>query len=641
MSRILLINPAKDVPLLDWAMRYPPLGLMSVAAELEGHEVEIVDLKVDQLREEDFRRKMSATDIVGISVLTPSVDYALELCRLAKQYNCFTVLGGVHPSMDPQLVNNPEVDIVVRGEGEFSFKEIADGKSPKKIAGISYVDGGKVIHNPDRTPANLSDLPYPRRDLISKYKGRYMAWGKSLDALSTARGCPHKCNFCCVPKVWGGYRERTPLDVVNEIKQMDPSTEIIAFVDDNFCHDMKRVGEICDLIIEEGLNNHLYSCFSRIDSIVRHPEIVDKMYIANMRVVFIGIEAATQESLDKMKKKTKIEDIYNACRILEEKGMMIWGGHIIGNLDDKYEDVEALINLSKTLPIDIAQFTVITPYPGTELYETAKEKNLIDEYDYTEYCECEPPMHTPHLSRMELLELEIKAYQEFYGFWASLGRIRRWSKNPAKKWVLDKNMSTFKEFGKFKRRTTYYFIDAYKEMLSKTEGVKTDKSLLVSGPKSYSITAGFIAGLITLLTTMSLDQGYISYTSLHTLHIFTDIVLASLITSVITSFAATWFAVKMYLRGRIISLRLRKPPKTRMTLLEKSKDNALHYGIIAFTIIALFCIIIIATGFYQSIPGGPFWIKEIPVAIIAFLTSFYTSFTSIDEVRNKEIILKT
>jgi anaerobic magnesium-protoporphyrin IX monomethyl ester cyclase len=641
MSRILLINPPKDVPLLDWAMRYPPLGLMSVAAMLEGHEVEILDLKVDRLEEEDIRRKMSSVDIVGISVLTPSVDSALELCKLAKQCGCLTVLGGVHPSLVPQLVDNPEVDIVVRGEGELSFKEIADGKSLDSIAGISYKDGDKVAHNPDRAPANLNDLPYPRRDLVFKYKMKYMAWGKRLDALSTARGCPYKCSFCCVPKVWKGYRERTPREVVKEIKQMDADAEVIAFVDDNFCHDMKRVGEICDLIVQEGLNDRLYSCFSRIDSIVRHPKVVDKMFAANMRVVFIGIEAASQASLDKMKKKTKLDDIYKACRILEEKGIMIWAGHIIGNLDDKYEDVAALIQLSKSMPIDIAQYTVITPYPGTELYETAKEKNLIDELDFTEYCECEPPMHTSHLSRMEILELEIKGYLEFYGFWAGLKRIRRWSKNPAKKWLLNKNMRTFREFGKFKRKCAFYFVRAYKEMLSKTEDTKTDETPLIIGPKLYSISAGLIAGLITLGTTIYLDQGYSAYTSLHPLYIFTDIVVASLITALTTAFVATWLAVKLYLRGGILSLRQRKPAKARRTLVEKSKYNALHYGIIAFTLMAFLSVFTIITGFYQSTPSGPLWIKEIPVALIAFLTSLIASFKSIDAVRNREITVKT
>jgi anaerobic magnesium-protoporphyrin IX monomethyl ester cyclase len=640
MSRILLINPAKDVPLLDWAMRYPPLGLMSVSFVLDGHEVEILDMKVDQLEEEEIRKKMSQADIVGISVLTPSIDSALELCRLAKQYGCLTVLGGVHPSLVPQIVENPEVDIVVRGEGELTFKEITDGESLNSIAGISYKDKDKVVHNPDRTPTNLSDLPYPRRDLVKKYRGKYKAWGKRLDALNTARGCPYKCSFCCVPKVWSGYRERTPQEVINEIKQMDPDAEIIAFVDDNFCYDMKRVEEICDLIIKEGLNDRLYSCFSRIDSIVRHPEVVDKMFAANLRVVFIGIEAASQASLDNMNKKTKLDDIHKACRILEEKGIMIWAGHIIGNLEDKYEDVAALIQLSKSLPIDIAQFTVITPYPGTELYETAKEKNLIDNFDFVEYCECEPPMHTPHLSRMEILELEIKGYLEFYGFWAVLKRIRRWSKNPAKKWLLNKNMRTFREFGKFKRKCTFYFVRAYKEMLGKTEDTKTDKTLILTGPKSYSATSAVIAGLITFIVTVLLDQGYSAYTSQLPLYIAINIILSSLITASATAFVATWLAVKLYLKGWILSLRPRKPAKTSRTLVGKAVDNALHYSIITFTLMTLFSVSIIATNFYQFTPGGILWMKEIPAALIAFIISLIVSFKSIDEVRNKEITVK-
>jgi anaerobic magnesium-protoporphyrin IX monomethyl ester cyclase len=638
MSRILLINPPKDVPLLDWAMRYPPLGLMSVASLLDGHEVEILDLKVDRIEVEDLKHKMSRADIVGISVLTPSIDSALELCRLAKHYGCLTVLGGVHPSLVPQCVENPEVDIVVRGEGEVSFKEIVDGKPLQSIAGISYKDKARVVHNPERAPAKLSFLPSPRRDLVSKYRGSYMAWGKRLDALSTARGCPYQCSFCCVPQVWRGYRERSPREVVDEIKQLDPDAEIIAFVDDNFCFDMKRVGDICDLIIQEGLNDRLYSCFSRIDSLVSHPEVVDKMYAANLRVVFIGIEAASQASLVTMKKKTTLEDISKACRLLEEKGMMIWAGHIIGNLEDTYEDVAALIRLSQALPLDIAQFTVITPYPGTELYETAKEQNLIDNFDFADYCECEPPMHTLHLSRMELLELEIKAYLEFYGFWAVFKRIRRWSKNPAKRWLLDNNMRTLREFGKYWRQCAFYFARAYKEMLGKTEGTSTDNTPLLVGPKVYSISAGVISGLITLVTTISLDKGYSVITSLHPLFQVLDIGVSSFIAASITSFVATWLAVTLYRRGWILSFRKRKLARTRRTLAEKAGDNALRYGVIACVLMTLFSVALIATNFHQVTSGGALWMKEIPVALLAFITSLFVSFKSIDAVRNKEII---
>jgi len=114
MAKILLVNPKKDVPLLDWAMRYPPLGLMYVAAVLDEHEIEMLDLKVEKIKKDELIRKIGSVDILGISVLTPSIDAALELCRIAKKFSVITVLGGVHPSLNPNVVENPEVDIVVR-----------------------------------------------------------------------------------------------------------------------------------------------------------------------------------------------------------------------------------------------------------------------------------------------------------------------------------------------------------------------------------------------------------------------------------------------------------------------------------------------------------------------------------------------
>ncbi|MHB8894716.1 MAG: B12-binding domain-containing radical SAM protein, partial [Candidatus Geothermincolia bacterium] len=349
MSRVLLINPPKEVPLLDWTMRYPPLGLMSVAASLGGHEVEILNMKVEKTGPKALAKKLSSFDIVGISVLTPSIDAALEICRIAKQCRVLTVLGGPHPTLVPGIVQYPEVDIVVRGEGEIAFREIADGRPLGSIQGVSFMSEAGVVHNPAGPSADLSLLPPPRRDLIAKYRGKHKAFGMSMDAITTTRGCPYRCNFCCVHRLWEGYRELSPEEVIAEIKRADRA-EVISIVDDNFCEDMGRVEAICDLIIREGLNDRIYSVFSRVSSIVRHPEVVRKMAAANMRVVFIGIEAATQAGLDRMRKKTSIPDIHEACRILENSGIMIWAGHIIGNLDDTRDDVEALIKMSRQLP---------------------------------------------------------------------------------------------------------------------------------------------------------------------------------------------------------------------------------------------------------------------------------------------------
>ncbi|MBU4219921.1 MAG: B12-binding domain-containing radical SAM protein [Actinobacteria bacterium] len=635
MSRVLLINPPKEVPVLDWTMRYPPLGLMSVAAALDGHEVEILDMKVEKVKGEKIRGKLSSVDIVGITVLTPSIDSALELCRIAKEYKVLTVLGGVHPSLMPQIIENPEVDIVVRGEGEYSFKEIVDGKPLGSISGISYMNGTSVVHNPDRPHADLNTLPPPRRDLIFKYKNKYEAFGKRLDALSTARGCPYKCSFCCVPKVWQGYRELSPREVVNEIRRMDRA-EIVSIVDDNFCQDMRRVEEICDLIIQEGLNDRLYSVFSRADSIVRYPEIVQKMARANMRVVFVGIEAATQAALDRMNKKTKIEDIYKACEILETNGILIWAGHIIGNLNDTYGDVETLIRMSKKLPIDIADFTVVTPYPGTDLYRLAGEKNLIDEFDFAEYCECEPHMHTPYLSRIEIMELEIKAYMKFYGFWAMVMRVRRWSKNKEKKWLVERNSKGFRSFWKFRNKCALYFWRTYKEMVGKTEETKIRKySPLVSTPKLYSITAGIIAALITLLLTIFVNQYYGQYSSHPLGFIISDLLFSSVLVAFATTTIASWFAIRSYRRGWIFCVRPRRPVRKNWSLFEKSLRNGILFSAAALILTTILILIVTIRGISSQLTYG---LKEILVTVIALLTTCIASYISIHAVRNGEII---
>ncbi|MBU1671313.1 MAG: B12-binding domain-containing radical SAM protein [Actinobacteria bacterium] len=634
MSRIVLINPPKEVPLLDWTMRYPPLGLMSVAAGLDGHEVEILDLKMEKLRPGALRSRLSGADIVGVTILTPSIDSGLEVCRTAKECGALTVAGGVHPSLMPQIVQNPEVDIVVRGEGELTFREIADGRPPASIAGISYVDGSGVAHNPDRPQVDLNTLPPPRRDLVSAYSGRYTAFGQGLDALSTARGCPFRCTFCCVPMLWRGYRELSPREVVNELKRMK-ATEIVSIVDDNFCHDMRRVEAICDLIISEGLDDRLYSVFSRIDSIVRYPDVVAKMARANMRVVFIGIEAATQDALDRMNKKTRIEDITRACDILERNGMFIWAGHIIGNLEDTYDDVLALMRMSNRLPLDMADFTVITPYPGTELYRQAVADGLVDEFDFAEYCECEPHMHTTHLSRMEIMELQIKAYLKFYGLGRMIKRANRWSGNPGKRWILERRLTGIRSFMRFRDRSAFYFWRTYRETVGKTEGTRIRRfSPLFSTPWLYSLGAGIVAALVTVLLTIALGSYYADYSSRPLAFIVADLLFAGALVAFTTAALATWFAVRSYRHGWIFSLRRRKPAGNRRSLSELSLRNGGLYAAAALVAVAVLIAVVLLVG----PSGGPdYTLKEVMVTVIAFLAAMAASYTSIASVRRGEI----
>jgi len=637
MARIVLINPAKEVPLLDWTMRYPPLGLMSIAAVLDGHQVEILDLKVEKLRPKALRKRLSGVDIVGITVLTPSVDSALALCRTAKECGAVTVLGGVHPSLMPQVIEYPDVDIVVRREGELTFKEIADGMPLASIAGVSFMSGNTAVHNPDRALTVLNTLPPPRRDLISRYSGDYNAFGRSMDALSTARGCQFRCSFCCVPALWRSYRELTPVEVIAEIKRMNPA-EIVSIVDDNFCQDMQRVEAICDLIIQEGLNDRIFSVFSRVDAIVGNPDVVAKMARANMRVVFIGIEAATQQALDRMNKKTRIEDIYRACEILEKNGILIWAGHIIGNLEDTYDDVDALIKMSKELPLDMADFTVITPYPGTDLYRHALESNLIDEFDFAEYCECEPHMHTPHLSRMEIMELQMKAYIKYYGFIAMAKRSIRWSRNKEKKWILENNNTGIRSFLKFRNKSAFYFWRTYKEMVGKTEETHIRRySPLVSTPKLYSIGAGVMAAMIAVLLTIAVGSYYGNYSSRPLAFVVADLLFSSMFVAFTVAAAGTWLAVRSYRRGWIFSVRRRRSARTRHTLGEWSLRNGALYAGAALVLTLVLIVVVLLIGPSSRLD---YTLKEILVGVIACAAALIVSHASISNVRNGAINAK-
>jgi radical SAM superfamily enzyme YgiQ (UPF0313 family) len=631
MTRVLLVNPPKEVPLLDWTMRYPPLGLMSVAAALEGHDVEILDLKAEKVAGRQLAARFQSADIVGVGSLTPSIDSALELCRLAKEQGAFTVLGGVHASLVPQVVDNPYVDVVVRGEGELTFKEIADGQPIDSIAGVSYSSGSTVVHNPGRPPASLDSLPPPRRDLVAKYSDRYVAFGKKLGAVSTTRGCPYRCNFCCVPNLWQGYRELSPEQVLTEIRRAG-DVEVVSIVDDNFCHDMHRVEAICDLIIQAGLDDRIYSVFSRVDSIVRHPDVVRKMARANMRVVFIGIEAATQDALDRMNKKTRIEDIHEACEILESNGIFIWAGHIVGNLDDTYEDVEALIRMSRELPIGMADFTVITPYPGTELFQQASREGLIDEYDFSEYCECEPHMHTTHLSRMEIMELQIKAYMKFYGFTPMMRRGRRWAASRDYDWLIRGNLSGIRSFMRFRRTSAFYFWRTYKEMVGKTEATKIRRhSPLVSTPVLYSLGAGVLAGLVTLLITMYAVRFYGTYSSRPLAFMVADMLWAGVFVGFVVAAVAAWSAVRSYRRGWIFSVRRRRPAARQRSVFELSMLSGLGCAAAGLVVTAAVLVILGATGHSASIGYG---LKEILVTALAFIVAAGASYAGIQRVRN-------
>jgi radical SAM superfamily enzyme YgiQ (UPF0313 family) len=415
--KILLMNPTGRKIGMDHFLSAPPLGLMILAATIPEHDVEILDLRNHEFSPGYVERRIQKADIVGVSASTSMIKGALELLRIAKENDVKTVLGGYHGSLVPETALYPEVDVVVRGEGERTFPEVVDamqnGHNFKAIQGINFKNGTSFHQTDERPLIDLNESPFPRRDLVKHYNYHYF-WA-TIDALESARGCPHHCHFCCVSSHWGrGWRAKSPERVIDEFHHMDRKKQWFIFNDSESTLNMRRIEKICHLTKEYGYERKWKSCQGRVDDIVRYPKIVGKMASAGWRMMFIGIESVHQKSLDAIGKKTSIDQIKKAVKILHDQGMTIFGSIIIGNLGETKEEVQATIKFAEDLNIDIMQFTPLTPYPATQLYEQANREGWITDYDYTHWNLVHPIMKTPDLSTQEIYELVQEAYNEFY-----------------------------------------------------------------------------------------------------------------------------------------------------------------------------------------------------------------------------------
>ena len=207
--KILLLNPTGPKVGMDHFLKAPPLGLMILAATVPEHKVEILDLRNYDYSPEFVERKIQKFDLIGVTASTSMINGALKLCRIAKENDVKTLIGGYHGSLVPETALYPEVDVVVRGEGEITFPELIssfnNGQSLKSIKGISFKNGSELYQTENRPLINLDDSPFPRRDLIRKYDYHYF-WA-SIDALESARGCPHQCHFVVSPLIGAAVGE--------------------------------------------------------------------------------------------------------------------------------------------------------------------------------------------------------------------------------------------------------------------------------------------------------------------------------------------------------------------------------------------------------------------------------------------------
>jgi anaerobic magnesium-protoporphyrin IX monomethyl ester cyclase len=381
--RILLINPAPTGTLKATGVLFPPLGLLYVAAyaEKEGHQVAVRDLAVRRKKEEiDFKKY----DMVGISTDTTRHRLALQLAKKAKANGCTVVMGGPHPGyVDEEILSTQRVDFIVRGEGEVTFSELVAALEKKNgqfdsIPGISFFSNGTLVRTPPRPfIEDLDSLPLPARHLIhiDDYQ-RTKIGDRPITPVITSRGCPYRCVFCASSHFWGTkIRARSVASVLKEIEEVYHRYHFnaVAFVDDTFNLIPKRVIEICHGIVERKLDLWWW-CLSRVDLLLKNQDMVQEMVRAGAKSVFIGVESSSPRTLEELRKGIHVEETVRTVEMLKRNNLGIHASYILGGLDDTVKTIHDTIRFAKRLDTNVAQFAILTPYPGTAIYQQVKDR---------------------------------------------------------------------------------------------------------------------------------------------------------------------------------------------------------------------------------------------------------------------------
>lgn len=412
-------------------MSAPPLGLAYIGAVLEnaGHKVKIIDSPTLKISFQDWISEVKSwdPDIVGISMLTPLAPKGYVAAKLVKEElgnDVIVIAGGPHPTYMYEEALSNNIDIVVRGEGEYTTLELVNAIEKhglnknvlKNIKGIAFRDdSGKAVVTPPRPfIQNLDELPWPARHLLPMDK--YTLFGKPIRIahVMASRGCPYGCIYCITSYFWGRrIRFRSAKNVADEVEFLVNKYKAnhIAFSDDDLVINKRFVREFIDEIKKRGLDI-TFSCGSRVNHI--NKEILKTLYDNGCTALYFGVESASQETLDRIGKRITLEQAERVFKWVKELKGFALGSFILGFPWETIDDMKKTVDFAIKLDPDYAQFTALTPYPGTPLFEYAKKYNLIEDWNWEHYTTVKPVMRGFHFTRKELGKMIKYAYRKFY-----------------------------------------------------------------------------------------------------------------------------------------------------------------------------------------------------------------------------------
>ena len=411
-----------------------PLGLAYIAATFEkmGHEVVLIDSDVEEMSVNDVIESIKnfAPNIVGVSSTTPIYNSASMILETVKKHNpdIITILGGNHMTALPQktMEENSSIDIGVVGEGEETVEEllsaIEKNKSFEKIKGILYRKDSKIVSNERRGAIKeIDEIPLPARHLLKTEKYKWSVPDKGIvtvTSITSQRGCPFKCIFCGVNTMFpGATRYRDISKVVDELEDVNKKFKIdhFMFCDDTLTLNKNKVIEMCDEIAKRKLKI-TFEGYTRANTITK--ELLITLKKAGLVRLSFGIESGNPEILKAIKKGITTDELKRAYEWCDELSIETRGSLMIGHPFETKETVDESMKFVNSLKCYQMYVNVTTPYPGSELYDLAKENygglKLLTE-DWKEYRRYgNAVMEMNDLSADNLIELQQKAYKKFY-----------------------------------------------------------------------------------------------------------------------------------------------------------------------------------------------------------------------------------
>ena len=434
--RVLLIRPParhtveSEVPEAVEAenLSYPPLALLAIASFLldqSDHVVDILDAQLDHLDYDEVERRVRsfAPDVVGITCFTVQlVDVHNTIAASKRAGVPRVILGGPHISDFPhESVGLKDVDAVVKGEGQQPMLDLlAAWEAGKEVRGVD----GVIAHTDDPIPENdvyfsndLDEYPIINRTLVD-YSRYYdvMGEGGIFTTVITSRGCPYRCTFCNTPR--HRYRVMSPARVCDELEScLALGIREIYFVDDTFNITNKRVHDLCDEILRRGIDISWTVRF-RVKGVDR--PLLEKMKAAGCQRIQFGVEQGTEEGLLRLKKDVTSLEIEHAFRLCREVGINTVAYFMIGTpVERTRQDVADTIKYSIKLDPDFVMFNLMTPFPGTTLFDEGLRDGVLELEPWTEFMRnpdesFKAQVWDEHFPREELREMLEGAYRKFY-----------------------------------------------------------------------------------------------------------------------------------------------------------------------------------------------------------------------------------